>query len=96
MVAARRVGIPVVEKDFSLTTVYSADEAFVTGTFAGLSCVGSVDGRAIGDGKAGTVLLKLRDEYLKMKEEEAGRGRIVEEFSEKEVLLHLPELVSSL
>ena len=28
-------GIPVFEKDFSLTDVYGADEAFVTGTFAG-------------------------------------------------------------
>jgi len=30
--------------------VYSADEAFTTGTFAGLAPVRSIDGRAIGDG----------------------------------------------
>ncbi|MEQ8558459.1 MAG: aminotransferase class IV [Henriciella sp.] len=40
-------GIPVREKRFSLFDVYSADEAFVTGTFAGVTPVREVDGRAI-------------------------------------------------
>jgi branched-chain amino acid aminotransferase len=44
---AREAGIPVIEKDFSLTDVYGADEAFVTGTFAGIVPVRSVDGRAL-------------------------------------------------
>ncbi len=44
---AREAGIPAVEKDFSLTDVYGADEAFVTGTFAGLVPVREVDGRAV-------------------------------------------------
>ena len=34
--AARREGFPRFEKDFSLFDVYGADEAFTTGTFAGL------------------------------------------------------------
>jgi len=38
-------GIPAIEKDFSLTDVYGADEAFVTGTFAGIVPVREVDGR---------------------------------------------------
>jgi len=42
--------IPAHEKPFSLTDVYSADEAFVTGTFGSLTPVVSVDGRAIGAG----------------------------------------------
>ena len=42
--------IPVHERDFSLTDVYSADESFVTGTFGGLTPVTEVDGRVIGDG----------------------------------------------
>jgi branched-chain amino acid aminotransferase len=46
---AREAGIAAVEKRFSLTDVYGADEAFVTGTFAGLVLVRSVDGRVIGD-----------------------------------------------
>jgi branched-chain amino acid aminotransferase len=44
----RDAGIPVREKNFSLTDVYGADEAFVTGTFAGLVPVRKVDGRTIG------------------------------------------------
>jgi branched-chain amino acid aminotransferase len=39
------------EADFTLAEVYSADEAFVTGTFGGVTRVASVDGRALpGDG----------------------------------------------
>jgi branched-chain amino acid aminotransferase len=47
---ARDAGIPTCERNFSLTDVYGADEAFVTGTFAGLVPVREVDGRTIGDG----------------------------------------------
>ena len=41
-------GIPVFEKSFSLTDVYGADEAFVTGTFAGVVPVHTIDRRCIG------------------------------------------------
>ncbi len=44
---ARKAGIPAIEKDFSLTDVYGADEAFVTGTFAGIVPVREVDGRRL-------------------------------------------------
>lgn len=44
---ARDAGIPALEKDFSLTDVYGADEAFVTGTFAGIVPVREVDGRKL-------------------------------------------------
>ena len=44
---AREAGIPAIEKDFSLTDVYGADEAFVTGTFAGIVPVREVDGRSL-------------------------------------------------
>jgi branched-chain amino acid aminotransferase len=44
---AREAGIPAIEKDFSLTDVYGAEEAFVTGTFAGIVPVREVDGRAL-------------------------------------------------
>ena len=40
--------IPIRQKNFSTTDVYGADEAFVTGTFAGLCPVREVDGRPIG------------------------------------------------
>jgi branched-chain amino acid aminotransferase len=39
--------IPVFEKPFSLYDVYGADEAFVTGTFAGLIPVRIIDGRPV-------------------------------------------------
>jgi branched-chain amino acid aminotransferase len=44
---AGEAGIPAIEKDFSLTDVYGADEAFVTGTFAGIVPVREIDGRAL-------------------------------------------------
>ena len=44
---AREAGITALEKDFSLTDVYGADEAFVTGTFAGIVPVREVDGRQL-------------------------------------------------
>jgi branched-chain amino acid aminotransferase len=44
---ARGAGIPAIEKDFSLTDVYGADEAFVTGTFAGIVPVREIDGRQL-------------------------------------------------
>jgi branched-chain amino acid aminotransferase len=40
-------GIPAHEKSFSLTDVYGAEEAFVTGTFAGVAPVTEIDGRRI-------------------------------------------------
>jgi branched-chain amino acid aminotransferase len=60
---AREAGIPTFEKDFSLTDVYGADEAFVTGTFAGLVPVREVDGRAIGESRPGPVTSRLRELY---------------------------------
>jgi branched-chain amino acid aminotransferase len=55
--------IPVYEKNFSLSQAYGAEEAFVTGTFAGVTPVSSVDGRLIGDGARGSMVLKLQDLY---------------------------------
>ncbi|MEO0618971.1 MAG: aminotransferase class IV [Pseudomonadota bacterium] len=45
----RDAAITAREKDFSLVDVYGADEAFVTGTFAGVTPVRTVDGRKLGD-----------------------------------------------
>ena len=60
---AHEAGIPCHQKNFSLFDVYGADEAFVTGTFGGLTPVTKVDGRVIGDGKAGAMTARLRDLY---------------------------------
>lgn len=51
------------ETTFSLTDVYSAQEAFVTGTFAGVVPVRTVDGRTIGTGARGPVVRRLQGMY---------------------------------
>ncbi len=61
--ACQANGIPARETTFSLTDVYSAREAFVTGTFAGVVPVRSVDGRTIGDGRRGPVVERLQSLY---------------------------------
>ena len=61
-----RQGIPAREKNFSLTQVYSADEAFVTGTFAGVVPVHTVDGRTIGTGRRGPVVSRLQQLYAEL------------------------------
>ncbi|MBA2560685.1 MAG: aminotransferase class IV [Propionibacteriales bacterium] len=60
---ARHAGIATYEKSFSLTDVYGADEAFVTGTFAGLVPVREVDGREIGDDPSRPVTTALTQLY---------------------------------
>jgi branched-chain amino acid aminotransferase len=59
----RTQGIPVSERPFSLTDVYGADEAFVTGTFGGITPVIEVDGRRIGTGERGELTARLTDLY---------------------------------
>jgi branched-chain amino acid aminotransferase len=59
----RAQAIPVSERPFSLTDVYGADEAFVTGTFGGITPVIEVDGRRIGTGARGELTARLTDLY---------------------------------
>jgi branched-chain amino acid aminotransferase len=61
---AREAGIPAIEKTFSLTDVYGADEAFVTGTFAGIVPVREVDGRKLTAGR-GPMGERLQQLYRK-------------------------------
>lgn len=61
---ARSHGVDTHEAPFSLVDVYGADEAFVTGTFGGLTPVREVDGRPIGDGTgAGPLTRELTGWY---------------------------------
>jgi branched-chain amino acid aminotransferase len=59
----RANGIPVRERNFSLLETYSADEAFLTGTFGAQTPVGSIDGRTIGTGEIGPVTERIRGLY---------------------------------
>jgi len=61
----REAQIVAYEKDFSLTDVYGADEAFVTGTFAGIAPVIEVDGRKISAGR-GPMVERLQRLYLEL------------------------------
>lgn len=63
-------GIPVFQKNFSLTDVYGADEAFTTGTFAGVVPVTEIDGRTISD-RRGPVVERLQSLYRERIEREA-------------------------
>ena len=66
---AKKLGLLVKECDFSLTKAYSADEAFVTGTFAGLIPVNSIDGRKIGNLLPGLITKRLIKAYKSLFEE---------------------------
>ena len=59
----RSDGIPVYEKNFSLVDTYSAEEAFLTGTFGAQTPVGSIDGRSIGKGELGPITERIRKLY---------------------------------
>ncbi|WP_026375813.1 aminotransferase class IV [Aestuariibacter salexigens] len=66
----QRYQIPVFEKNFTLSDVYAADEAFITGTFAGLTRVSEVDGRKIGNGST-PMIETLTTYYHQFIEEQA-------------------------
>ena len=55
--------VPIKEKQFSINEVHKADEVFVTGTFAGIIPVRSVDGNTIGNGTRGPLTEKLQTWY---------------------------------
>jgi branched-chain amino acid aminotransferase len=67
-------GISVSERPFSLTEVYDADEAFVTGTFGGLTPVIGVDGRTIGSGGMGPMTRRLNGLYAEAVSSSVSRG----------------------
>ncbi len=77
---AQSLGIPTFEKQFSLYDVYGADEAFVTGTFAGLNPVRVIDGRPVRHPLsttewtgAGPVSLKLSKGYKELAQSHSAR-----------------------
>jgi len=63
---AKATGRTVHETTLNRFDVYTADEVFFTGTGAELVHANSVDGRKIGDGKAGSVMSDLRERFRKL------------------------------
>lgn len=55
--------IPIFQKDFKIDKVHTADEIFVTGTFAGVIPVTEIDGITVGDGTRGIFTKKLQEYY---------------------------------
>ena len=65
--------IPIEQGHFPLSDLHGADEAFVTGTFGGLTPVREVDGRGLPQALPGPVTTRLRALYAALKDADAGR-----------------------
>ncbi|MEM6680402.1 MAG: aminotransferase class IV [Pseudomonadota bacterium] len=76
----RENAIPVFERNYSLFDTYGADEAFLTGSFGGLTRVSAIDGRVIGGGgrdaggEAGPMLTRLRALYADLVAQDTDAG----------------------
>ena len=60
---AKKRGMKVVEKDCTLEDFKGADEAFATGTAAGIIAIAEIDGVKVGDGREGRFTHELRGAY---------------------------------
>ena len=60
---ATRLGYNVVEKNITPNELFNADEVFMTGTAAEIVPVREINGRVIGEGKAGPITKRLREEF---------------------------------
>ncbi|GJL91370.1 aminotransferase class IV [Hyphococcus sp.] len=71
---AKQAGITVQERNFSLHDVYNANEAFITGTFAGVTPVAEVDGRSMA-AAPGPIVKKLQNLYKETVAADIQHGR---------------------
>jgi len=72
----REHGLPIEIGDFTLEGVYRAEEAFVTGTFGGVTPVREIDGRALPAPLPGPLTARLRELYESLKDAEAARNAL--------------------
>ena len=63
MELAREAGLTVQEEPFNRYDVYTADEAFFSGTAAEIAPIGEVDGRKIGSGHMGPITADIRTRF---------------------------------
>ena len=61
---AAEIGLQVIEKRITRDEVYSADEAFFTGTAAEVTPIRELDNRMIGDGDRGPITTRLQKMYF--------------------------------
>lgn len=64
MTLAKDMGLNVVEQRFTRDELYTADEAFFTGTAAEVTPIREVDDRTIGKGSAGDTTLRIQAAYF--------------------------------
>lgn len=74
---SQKLGYVVKEEPFTLHDVYVADEVFLTGTAAEVIAAREVDGRVIGEGKAGPITTHLLEEFRKYVEIDGDRKSVV-------------------
>lgn len=70
---ARDMGYPVSVRPFHRSELFVADEAFICGTFSGITAVTRVDHRNIDDGKPGPITRSIGDRF----------SRIIEGYEDK-------------
>lgn len=68
----RENGIAVFERNYSLVDTYGADEAFMTGSFGGVTPVAQIDGRRVGSVFPGPITLHLRGLYQALVQRDTG------------------------
>jgi branched-chain amino acid aminotransferase len=71
----REHGIRIEERDFTLAETYTAEEAFVTGTFGGVTPVATLDGRAFAAGAKGSMTARLAGLYRDLLDTECAADR---------------------
>jgi len=72
--AAAESQIRIEERTFSVKEAQAAAEAFITSATGGIIPVVRVDGHVLGDGKAGTITMRLHEIYKTLAEKEAAQG----------------------
>ena len=68
---AKEHGVESRERNISLSELYTADEAFATGTMGELTPILEVDGRTVGDGKRGPLTRRLQTLHRQKAESES-------------------------
>ena len=71
----RDAGVPVKLRDFELAEVHSADEAFVTGTFGGITPVRVIDGHSLPAALPGPLTRRVHEMYVGLQDAEAMHSR---------------------
>jgi branched-chain amino acid aminotransferase len=62
-IAREQFGIEVIERSIARGELYAAEEAFFTGTAAGIGYIASIDRRPVGDGTMGPIARQLTEFY---------------------------------